>query len=120
MRSFLRTTRKPKDLALMHQLGRVYLASFPALLISLLWPPAASAQHVIRDGFEDVQVASVVAPSALAVTSDGRLLIASQYGQLFVYQDGALRDAPVVDLADRVCAYRERGLVGLAVDPEFA
>ena len=82
--------------------------------------PAQARQVVVRDGFADESVATIVAPSALAVVPDGRLLIASQYGQLYVYRDGALQDPAALDLSDRICAYRERGLVGLAVDPQFA
>jgi glucose/arabinose dehydrogenase/PKD repeat protein len=92
-----------------------------ALLVFLGAPlRPASAQTVAPDGFEDAAVAAVPAPTALAVTPDGRLLIASQFGQLYVYQSGVGIGAPALDLGNDVCAYRERGLVGLAVDPDFS
>ena len=73
-------------------------------------------------GFDDQLVASVPEPTALGFVPDGRLLIASQRGQLYVFKDGALNPTPALDLAglDRVCNDHERGLLGVAVDPGFA
>ena len=79
-----------------------------------------SAQPVVPDGFEDSLVASIASPAALAFTPDGRLLIASQVGQIFVYEDGTLLGNAALDLGADVCVYRERGLLGVTVDPEFA
>src|SRR5687767_15648909 len=59
-------------------LAGVVAASTPAGAITL---PA---------GFTDELVANVGAPTALAFTPDGRLLITTQPGQLRVYQNGAL------------------------------
>lgn len=70
--------------------------------------------------FEDVLVASVGAPTALAFTPDGRLLITTQQGQLRVYQSGSLLATPAVNLSSRLCTNSERGLHGVAVDPNFA
>jgi glucose/arabinose dehydrogenase/PKD repeat protein len=81
---------------------------------------AAAAVPIPAAGFSDSLVASVPSPTGLAFTPDGRLLIATQPGVLRVYQGGALLPAPALDLGTRVCTDRERGLVGVAVDPEFA
>jgi glucose/arabinose dehydrogenase len=75
---------------------------------------------VIPPDFEDSLVASVAAPTGLAFTPDGRLLIASQTGKLHVYQNGTLLPSPALDLAARICTDSERGLLGVAVDPEFS
>ncbi|HEX9670838.1 MAG TPA: PQQ-dependent sugar dehydrogenase, partial [Thermoanaerobaculia bacterium] len=65
-------------------------------------------------------VAAVGAPTALAFTPDGRLLITSQGGTLRVYQNGALLPTPALTLpASQVCSNSERGLLGVAVDPAF-
>lgn len=71
-------------------------------------------------GFEEALVATVPAPTALAFTPDGRLLIASQPGALYVYEHGVLVDTPALDLSSRICTELERGLLGVAVDPGFA
>ena len=68
---------------------------------------------------EDALVANIGGPTALAFTPDGRLLITTQGGQLRVYQNGNLLATPALDLSSRVCSNSERGLLGVAVDPDF-
>ncbi|MCY4110587.1 MAG: PQQ-dependent sugar dehydrogenase, partial [Chloroflexi bacterium] len=69
-----------------------------------------------------LRVESVVAeanfPVALAWTPDGRLLYTEKSGALRVVENGQLRDEPfaVFEVDD----FFERGLLGLAVDPDFA
>jgi glucose/arabinose dehydrogenase len=78
-------------------------------------------------GFTDTVIAdNVGSPTALAFTPDGRLLITTQPGQLRVYQNGSLLGTPAVNLVtqwpggSRICSGFERGLLGVAVDPNFA
>src|SRR5262249_31986142 len=68
---------------------------------------------------EDVLVANIGGPTAIAFTPDGRLLITTQGGQLRVYQNGNLVATPALDLSSRVCSNSERGLLSVAVDPDF-
>lgn len=68
--------------------------------------------------FTDTLVTNVGAPTALAFTPDGRMVITSQGGMLRVYQSGSL--TPALDLSAKVCSDFERGLLGVAVDPGFA
>jgi len=90
-----------------------------ALLLTLAGPAPARAAD-LPPGFEERQVASLPAPTALAFLPDGAMLVATQRGQLRLVRDGALRDAPVLDLAGRACTNSERGLLGVAVDPDYA
>jgi len=46
--------------------------------------------------------------------------IATQTGQLRVFQNGALVSTPALDLSGVICSNSERGLLGVAVDPDFA
>lgn len=94
------------------------LCGFVALLLSVT-PATSVAQATVPNGFEDSAVAAVPYPTALAFTPDGRVLIGAMQGQIYVWQNGALVPEAALDLGAKVCAYRERGLVGLAVDPEF-
>lgn len=75
-------------------------------------PPALS-------NLEDALVTNIGGPTAIAFTPDGRLLITTQGGQLRVYQNGTLLATPALDLSSRLCANGERGLLGIAADPEF-
>jgi glucose/arabinose dehydrogenase len=69
--------------------------------------------------FADELVAAVGGPTALAFTPDGRLLVTTQGGQLRVVQNGALVATPALNLNARLCTNSERGLLGVAVDPQF-
>ncbi len=68
-------------------------------------------------GFTDVEITTVPSPTSLAFLPDGRMLVASQSGQLYLY-DGALH--VILDLSDTICDNAERGLLGVTGDPEFA
>jgi glucose/arabinose dehydrogenase/PKD repeat protein len=69
-------------------------------------------------GFSDTVVGSAAAPTALAFAPDGRMVVTGKQGRVFVFEaDGSRRLA--LDITARVCDEGERGLVGVAVDPEF-
>ena len=86
-------------------------------LLALFAKPASAT--TVPAGFEDRLVADAGSPTALAFTPDGRMLIATQPGQLKVYQNGRLLSTPALDLSSRACSNSERGLLGVAVDPSF-
>jgi glucose/arabinose dehydrogenase len=48
------------------------------------------------------------------------MLITQDSGQLRVVRDGALLATPAVNLTSRICSGGERGLMGVAVDPNFS
>jgi glucose/arabinose dehydrogenase/PKD repeat protein len=107
------------------RLVRVALALMLAPLLAGLVGVAAPVVVAAPAGFEDALVANLPdpkAPTALAFVAPNRLLITSQYGKLWVYKNGALAGTPALDLTigDRLCTNSERGLLGVAVDPNFA
>jgi glucose/arabinose dehydrogenase len=70
-------------------------------------------------GFSQVQVAGGINdPTVMAFTPDGRILVAEQSGALRVIKNGTLLSTPFVKL--NVNSSGERGLIGIAVDPNFA
>ncbi len=81
---------------------------------------ASPAGATVPAGFTDELVIPVGAPTALAFIPDGRMLVTTQGGIVRVVENGALVAAPAVDLASKICANSERGLLGVAVDPAFA
>ena len=91
----------------------------PRVLYLVFWLAAAPLAAAVPAGFTDSLVASVGGPTALAFTPDGRLLITTQGGDLRVYKNGSLLATPALDLT-AVCTNSERGLLGVAVDPDFA
>jgi len=70
--------------------------------------------------FEATTVASGLdEATTFAFVPDGRIFFAEQRGVVRVFKDGALLPEPLIDIQDRVNAYEQRGLLGLAVDPDF-
>ena len=80
--------------------------------------PADVPAAVPPANFTDEEVVKVPTPTSVAFLPDGRMLVTSQAGQLYVYRN-TLRT--VLDLGDTVCSGdTERGLLGVTADPEFA
>lgn len=73
----------------------------------------------LPSGFNELQVATgLSSATAFAVAPDGRLFVCQQGGQLRVIKNGALLAAPFLTVA--VDSSGERGLLGVAFDPDFA
>lgn len=88
-----------------------------ALLVTVNAAVAHAAS--LPAGFREVIVATGLSrPTAMTVAADGRVFVCLQAGQLRVIKDGALLAAPFVSLS--VNSEGERGLLGVAVDPQFA
>ena len=82
--------------------------------------PSSPAQAAVPAEFEDVVVADVNGPTDIDFTPDGRLLVTSKGGQLWVVEDSAIVATPAIDLSSTMCLNGERALGGVAVHPEFA
>ena len=94
----------------------IVLATAIALL-SIAQPPMRAAQ--LPSGFTESLVASGLAsPTAMQFAPDGRLFVAEQGGRLRVIKDGVLLPTPFLTLT--VSSSGERGLLGVAFDPNFA
>lgn len=79
------------------------------LVIAQALPPNFG-MAVVADGLNQ--------PTVVTPVPDGRLLVAQQTGALRVIKNGTLLPTPFVQLT--VDATGERGLIGVAVDPDFA
>jgi glucose/arabinose dehydrogenase len=90
-----------------------------ALFALTLTPALVASGATLPSGFSETQVASGLAqPTAMAFAPDGRLFLALQGGSLRVVKNGAL--LPTAFLTVTVDASGERGLLGVALDPDFA
>ena len=73
----------------------------------------------VPSGFTDLAVASGLSnPTLMAFAPDGRLFVSEQGGNLRVIKNGTLLSTPFLHLS--VSTTGERGLLGVAFDPNFA
>jgi glucose/arabinose dehydrogenase len=102
---------------------RSYARSLAVSLFSISavlggFPRDAAAAVTLPPGFVETLVAAVTDPTAMQFAPDGRLFVCEQRGTLRVFKNGALLPTPFVTLP--VSAVGERGLLGVAFDPNFA
>jgi glucose/arabinose dehydrogenase len=100
-------------------LPRRFLATVAALLLGFgINEPTLSAA-TLPAGFTETQIATgLMNATAIAFAPDGRLFVCLQGGQLRVIKDGQLLAAPFLSVT--VNSSGERGLLGIAFDPNFA
>ncbi len=81
---------------------------------------AGVVQAAVPDGFVVETVTSGLSlPTSVAITPDGEYLIAEKSGTVRVFHDGTLHTTPFITLTD-INDYADHGLLGIAVDPNFA
>ena len=98
----------------MHRLSRILLTAVFVFLTGANSPAAT-----LPSGFTETQVASgLLNPTAMTFAPDGRLFVTQQGGALRIVKNGALLGTPFVSLT--VNSSGERGLLGVAFDPDFA
>src|SRR5689334_9638170 len=91
---------------------------FAVAILLAVWGPMVAIAQTYPVGFAQVLVAnSVTNPTAMAFAPDGRLFVAQQQGALRIVKDGTLLASPFVTVT--VASTGERGLIGVAIDPEF-
>ncbi len=95
---------------------------FILLAILLPNPTHAADLHpfVLPDGFtQDVLARDLGPATSFAIRPDGSILIARKHGSVKVYRDGKILEAPFIDISGEVSNYGDRGLMGIAVHPNY-
>ena len=73
----------------------------------------------LKSGFSETHISSGLSgPTAMALAADGRVFVCEQTGRVRIIKNGALLATAFVTL--NVDAAGERGLLGIALDPNFA
>ena len=89
------------------------------LVATCLLASDTSSAATVRRGFRETVIArGLDRPTAMAVAPDGRIFVTQQWGDVRVVKDGALLPEPFVTVP--VIAEGEQGLIGIALDPQFA
>jgi glucose/arabinose dehydrogenase len=93
------------------------------VLIVLVMTAAAAADtaEVVRIALEPVVARGLSSPVFVTHAGDrrGRLFVVEQPGRIRIVTGGTLAAAPFLDIASRVLAGGERGLLGLAFHPDY-
>ena len=110
-------------MSLVHRCRNAAIHSRAALavlwLITALFFDSAAHSATLPSGFAETRVATGLAsPTAMSFAPDGRLFVCEQGGKLRVIKNGALLAQPFITL--NVDSNGERGLLGVAFDPDFA
>ncbi len=111
----LKEYKTPDDM-LGHCIYRFILSTIACLLVSGACFPIDGA--TLPNGFIETQVAGGLdSPTAMAFAPDGRLFVCLQGGQLRVIKNGVLLPTPFLMVSTDSSG--ERGLLGIAFDPDF-
>ena len=87
--------------------------------IAVLFLAAVAHAATLPAGFSETRIASgIPSPTSMAMAPDGRIFVTEQAGRLRVIRDGVLLAQPFVTLSTNTLG--ERGLLGVALDPNFA
>lgn len=96
-------------------------AAVCALLTAVMLVPLSArlAQAAVPPDFQSALVAGggLDGPSGFDIAPDGRIFILERSGRVKIFKDGTLLAQPFADLPSM--ASGDRGLIGIAFDPEF-
>jgi glucose/arabinose dehydrogenase len=88
-------------------------------LLLVTMASGAARAATLPAGFTETRIATGLAsPTAMAIAPDGRVFVCEQAGRLRVIRNGALLATPFLTVT--VNSAGERGLLGVAFDPDFA
>ena len=88
-----------------------------SLVFSWLFSATAWA-GVFPFGFAEVLIAAELDPVSMKIAPDGRVFVAEKRGRILVVENGQLLPDPFLDI--EVDNFNERGMNGIALDPNFA
>jgi glucose/arabinose dehydrogenase len=73
----------------------------------------SAVNEALPPGFAQVRLAQGLAPKAMAITPDGRILVAEKNGRVLIVENGMLLPEPLAVVV--VDSENERGLSGIAI-----
>ncbi len=100
---------------------KIYLGLVAVTLfaVTLIMPEKVFALSAPAGFQVETYVSGLTLPTSFAFAPDGRIFIAEKSGRVRVVKNGALLPTPVY-IVPRVNDYSDRGLIGIALDPNFA
>jgi len=102
------------------QIGYILWSTFFLLFFTQSQIIVAQSITVLPTGFiEEIIVAGLDTPTGFAISPDDRIFFTEKAGTVRVFDRGILQPTPFIDLRHEVNTYRDRGMLGLAVHPNF-
>jgi glucose/arabinose dehydrogenase len=87
------------------------------LLIALVALTKQVKSAILPPGFVEILIGAQLDPTAMALAPDGRIFVAEKRGRVLVIENGVLQTEAFLEFP--VDNFNERGLGGIAVDPNF-
>ena len=105
----------------MGRLNRHWFSLALACLAGLACAPAAQAGGTVPAGFQDrTAISGLTEPTTIAFAPDGRVFVGEKSGVIKVFDGlGDTTPTTVADLSTEVYNYWDRGLLGMALDPQY-
>lgn len=92
---------------------------FKKILVALIGIGTATYAQNLPEGFLLQQIESLASPVNMSFASDGRIFVLEQAGRVRIIKGGLLLPQSFVQL-DSVFSQKEKGLLGMAFDPDYA
>jgi len=90
------------------------------LCASIIIPTTRATAATLPSGFQDTVVIGLrTNPTVLQFANDGRIFVGEKSGRIYVYNGFASTPTLFADLSGKVHDYWDRGLLGLALAPNF-
>jgi len=105
----------------MKKINKLFLRlGFVGTVLILVFGFGPTTALALPAGFEIQTIASGLnSPTTITFVPDGRIFVAEKAGVVRVIKNGVLLAQPLISLSD-VNSYGDRGLIGMAVDPNFS
>src|SRR5688500_12117649 len=87
-------------------------------ILCVTYAVAAGAAFALPAGFKKEQIGSLDV-AMLKCAPDGRVFVTEKNGKIRVIKNDVMLPAPFVNISSKVNNGQERGMLGIAVDPEF-
>ncbi|HEX6719094.1 MAG TPA: PQQ-dependent sugar dehydrogenase, partial [Pyrinomonadaceae bacterium] len=97
---------------------KLFYPQITQILFMLLLMAPVVYGATLPAGFTETSITGLTEPTAMDFAPDGRIFVCEQGGSLRVIKNGALLTTPFLTL--KVDSTNERGLLGIAFDPNFA
>ncbi|MEZ4954874.1 MAG: PQQ-dependent sugar dehydrogenase [Saprospiraceae bacterium] len=90
---------------------------FPILISSFFFNKNKVCAHGLPPGFAAIQVAEGLDPVCMSLAPDGRIFFTEKNGRVRIVENDQLLTDPFIEI--EVDNFNERGLSGIAIDPDF-